>query len=187
VAWARVSGGIDGGFIGSRRSLCVEFSFVAPWCHAAWIPFGLSGAFVRAAPGIYCGTRIQFHLARGQLRLRPTTIRVVPSCTWVASLLVRHDRRRGFGQVSASLHASLCTPLACKPVRALMLTVCSGWLAGRMVRAHYGMPCLGAVLHSPCDCTPMHFIYSGGSLCSAVNSVDARIACVACLLKCRAH
>merc|ERR1712086_482953 len=86
--------------------------------------------------------------ARGQLRLRPTTIRVVPSCTWVASLLVRHDRRRGFGQVSASLHASLCTPLACKPVRALMLTVCSGWLAGRMVRAHYGMPCLGAVLHS---------------------------------------
>ena len=62
--------------------------------------------------------------------------------------IVRHDRRRGFGQVSASLHTSLCTPLACKPVRALMLTVCSGWLAGRMVRAHYGLPCLGAVLYS---------------------------------------
>ena len=51
------------------------------------------------------------------------------------------------GVVSASLHASLYTSLSRRhPVRTLMLTVCSGWLAGRMVRAHYGMPCLGAVL-----------------------------------------
>jgi hypothetical protein len=33
------------------------------------ILFGSSGAFVRTTPGIYCGARIQFHLARGQLRL----------------------------------------------------------------------------------------------------------------------
>ena len=72
----------------------------------------LFGAFVWTAPGICCGARIQFHLARGQLRLQPTTIRVVPSCTWVASLLVRHDRRRGFEEVSASLHTSLCTPVS---------------------------------------------------------------------------
>ena len=69
VAWARVSGGNDGGFSGSRRSLCEDLSFVAPWCHAASIAFGFSGAFVRAAPGICCGSRIQFHLARGKLRL----------------------------------------------------------------------------------------------------------------------
>ena len=53
----------------SRRSLCEDVSFVAPWCHAASIAFGFSGAFVRAAPGICCGSRIQFHLARGKLRL----------------------------------------------------------------------------------------------------------------------
>jgi len=160
VAWARLSRGNDGGFIGSRRSLCVLFLFAAPWCHAASIAFGLSGAFVRAAPGICCGSRIQFHLARGQLRLQPTTIRVVPSCTWVASLLVRHDRRRGLGQVSASLHASRCTPLACQPVRALMLTTCSGWLAGRVVRARYGMPCLGAVLDSLSVSSYAHALHS---------------------------
>ena len=119
---------------------------LAPCCiDTAWLVWC---SHVDCAWHLLCGARIQSHLARGQLRLRPTTIRVVPSCTWVASLLVRHDRRRGFGQVSASLHTSLCTPLACKPVCALMLTVCSGWLAGRMVRAHYGLPCLGAVLHS---------------------------------------
>ena len=69
VAWARVSGGNDGGFTGSRRFLCMLFLFGANWCDAASIAFGLSGAFMRAAPGIYCGSRIQFHLTRGQLRL----------------------------------------------------------------------------------------------------------------------
>ena len=34
VAWARVSRGDDGGFTGSRRSLCVPFLFAAPWCRA---------------------------------------------------------------------------------------------------------------------------------------------------------
>ena len=102
--------GDDGGFSGSRRSSRMRFLFEAPWSHAALTPFGLSGAFLRAAPEICCDAHIQFHLARGQLRLRPTTIRVVPSCTSVASLLVRHDRLRGIGQASASLHAFLCTP-----------------------------------------------------------------------------
>lgn len=43
------------------------------------------------------------NLARGQLRLRPTTTRVVPSCNSVASLPVRHDsvERMGFATISA--------------------------------------------------------------------------------------
>jgi hypothetical protein len=74
---------------------------------------------------------------------------VDPGSLWVASVLVRHDRRLGFEEVRASLHASRCTPPepACQPVRAL--TVCSGSLAGRVVRAHCGMPRLDAVLDSP--------------------------------------
>lgn len=161
--------GDDGGFSGSRRSSRMRFLFEAPWSHAALTPFGLSGAFLRAAPEICCDAHIQFHLARGQLRLRPTTIRVVPSCTWVASLLVRHDRRRGCGQVSASLHASLCTPLSrlsshARPHAYSLLWLarrsrgsCSLWDAvlGRRVRL------------SPCGRTPMRFIYSAGGLCVA--------------------
>ena len=161
VAWARVSRGDDGGFTGSRRSLCVPFLFAAPWCRAASIAFGMSGAYMRAAPGVYCGTRIQFHLARGELRLQPTTIRVVPSCTWVASLLVRHDRRRGCGQVSASLHISLCTPLSRLSSRARPHAYSLLWLARR---SRGSCSLWDAVLGrrarlSPCDRTPMHFIF----------------------------
>ena len=126
------------------------------------IAFGMSGAYMcAAAPGIYCGTRIQFHLARGKLRLQPTTIRVVPSCTWVASLLVRHDRRRGCGQVSASLHISLCTPLSRLSSRARPHAYSLLWLARR---SRGSCSLWDAVLGrrarlSPCDRTPMHFIF----------------------------
>ena len=102
---------------------------LAPCCiDTAWLVWC---SHVDCAWHLLCGARIQSHLARGQLRLRPTTIRVVPSCTWVASLLVRHDRRRGFGQVSASLHTSLCTPLACQP--ACMRSCLQSALAGSQV------------------------------------------------------
>ena len=152
------------------------FPLCGPWCHAASIAFGLSGAFVRAAPGICCGSRIQFHLARGQLRLQPTTIRVVPSCTWVASLLVRHDRRRGLGQVSASLHASRCTPES--PVNLCAPSCLQPALAGSQVA--WFVLAMACRAWAPCSTlslshrTPMHFIASGGCLCSAVT-VDAHI------------
>ena len=121
------------------------------------------------APGICCGARIQFHVARGQLRLRPTTIRVVPSCTSVASLLVRHDRLRGIGQASASLHAFLCTPpvspcahlqsaLAHSQVVWFVLTMgCRLGRRARLFRAIIGAR-TSVILQSLC-CQYMHICY----------------------------
>ena len=93
--------------------------------------------------------------------------------------------------VASDRRAHLCTHLfaRCLSTRALAHAYSLLWLARR---SHGSCSLWDAVLGrraplSPCDCTPMHFISSGGSFCSAVNSVDARIACVACLLKCQAH
>ena len=102
-------------------------------------------------------TVMVYLLARGQPRLRPTIIRMVPGCNQVASLLVRHDRRRGFEEVSASLHASRCTPLACARPHAYNLL----WLARRS-RGSCSLwdAVLGrrARLYSR-GRTPMHFIF----------------------------
>ena len=68
-------------------------------------------------------------------------------------------------------------------MRALMLTACSGWLAGRVVRAHYGMPCLGAVSGSlPVVVRPYaSFILEAVFVLQREFGWDARIVCVACV------
>ena len=169
-----MSRGDDGGFNGSRRSSRMCLLFATLWRHAASILFGSSGALTWTAPGICCGARIQFHLARGQLRLRPTTIRVVPSCTSVASLLVRHDRRRGFGQASASLRTSLCT----LPVNPCTRSCLQSALAGSQVA--WFVLTMGCRAWAPCSTFPRdqsctHFSHSAGSLLPAVHAHVAQL------------
>ena len=160
-----VSGVNNGGFTGSRRFPFVFFLFAVPWCHAASILFGSSGARARCAwhllwrahsipSGAGSASAVTHHRSAGgsQLHLGRVRTRSTRSSAWL-----RAGER-------FSAHIPLHTSRLSTRARAHAYSLL--WLARR---SHGSCSLWVAVLGrrallSPCDRTPMHFIYSGGSL-----------------------